>query len=364
MDRTHASPLHVRLHGRKQQGLSLIELMVALTLGAFLSLGLIQLFSGNQETYRLNVGQARLQENARFAMEYLAGPVRVAGFTGCFSERDEIWVKVNQVGGATPYEVDFAAGVIAAHDGKDAPVGGAASWSPALTPLAGRIPTGDLVEGSDVLTIRHADPIGTRLRAGMASSNAPIMALPVAQPRGAEYVRDDNYMVVSDCEKATIFQLKNANTPAGGINVSHGVGGGADPGNTTQGITTSGEIYGSDATLHVIQTRIFYVAPGTGLNNRGDTPNSLWRRTGIGAPVELVEGVEDLQVLFGIDTDGDRVPNRYRTFDTIAGTGEIVTLRIAVTTSSVDVVNDDAGAPNGGVLTQTFRNTVAIRNRL
>ncbi|HSG91864.1 MAG TPA: PilW family protein [Pseudomonadales bacterium] len=361
MKRTYGNAARSQAPGR-QQGLSLIELMVAMTLGAFITFGVIQVFSGNQETYRLNVGQARLQENMRFALDTLADSIRAAGFTGCFSENDKAFVKVNQVGGETPYEVNFAAGAIAAHDGDALVVGADPTWTPALTPLVGKIPTDAVKAESDVLTVRFADPVGSRLREVMANTAAPIKVRPIAAPANAQYVAL-NYMVVSDCEKATIFQAHTFASEANGPTVTHN-GGGIVPGNALNDITASGQLYGTDATLHAIQTQVYFVAPGAGVNNRGANPSSLWRRTGTGAPVELVEGIEDLQVLFGVDTDGDGVPNRYRTFDTVTDTNDIVTMRIAVTASSVDVVNDDAAAPDGGLLLQTFTNTIAIRNRI
>ena len=50
-------------------------------------------------------------------------------------------------------------------------------------------------------------------------------------------------------------------------------------------------------------TTIFYVGDSAGTNNRGDTPLSLWRRVGSAPAVELIQGVEDLDVLYGIDNN-------------------------------------------------------------
>lgn len=65
----------------KQKGLSLIELMIALVLGLFLVAGVIQIFLGTSQTYRLTGDIARVQENARFALDILARDIRMAGYS-------------------------------------------------------------------------------------------------------------------------------------------------------------------------------------------------------------------------------------------------------------------------------------------
>lgn len=63
-----------------QRGFTLVELMVAMTVGLFISAGVISLFIGTKQSYRTNEGIARLQENGRFAIDYLSRDVRQAGF--------------------------------------------------------------------------------------------------------------------------------------------------------------------------------------------------------------------------------------------------------------------------------------------
>lgn len=67
----------------RQQGLSLIELMIALVLGTLLTLGVVQLFVSNSQTYRLNEANARVQESGRMGLEMMTRAVRGAGYYGC-----------------------------------------------------------------------------------------------------------------------------------------------------------------------------------------------------------------------------------------------------------------------------------------
>lgn len=65
----------------KESGLTLIELMVAMTIGLFLVAVIGNLFVGAKQTYRTQDNLARLQENGRFALELLGRNIRDAGYT-------------------------------------------------------------------------------------------------------------------------------------------------------------------------------------------------------------------------------------------------------------------------------------------
>lgn len=69
-----------------QSGMTLIEIMIALLIGAFLLGGVLQIFVGSKQTNRMQEGLSRLQENGRFAMDFLAKDIRMAGYWGCISQ--------------------------------------------------------------------------------------------------------------------------------------------------------------------------------------------------------------------------------------------------------------------------------------
>lgn len=68
-----------------QQGMTLIEIMIALLIGAFLLTGIIQIFISSRQSYRMQENMSRLQENGRFALEFLTRDIRMTGFWGCLS---------------------------------------------------------------------------------------------------------------------------------------------------------------------------------------------------------------------------------------------------------------------------------------
>lgn len=64
----------------RQHGLTLIEIMVALLIGSFLLAGVLQIFVVNKQTYRVQDNLSRMQENGRFAIDYLNRYIRLAGY--------------------------------------------------------------------------------------------------------------------------------------------------------------------------------------------------------------------------------------------------------------------------------------------
>jgi type IV pilus assembly protein PilW len=73
---------------RLQRGLSLIELMVAMSIGIFLLAGAITVFGKTRDLYRTNDAAARLQETARYAMSTIEADLRMANFWGLHSRAD------------------------------------------------------------------------------------------------------------------------------------------------------------------------------------------------------------------------------------------------------------------------------------
>lgn len=70
---------------RSQAGVSLVELMVAVTLGLLLMAGLATLFASTSASRQEMERSARQIENGRFAMEILTEDLRMAGFYGEYS---------------------------------------------------------------------------------------------------------------------------------------------------------------------------------------------------------------------------------------------------------------------------------------
>ena len=72
-----------RVQCRSSKGVSLIELMVAITIASLLTLGLIQIFGATRVSTQMQEGLSRVQENGRFATQFLQRQLRMVGFMGC-----------------------------------------------------------------------------------------------------------------------------------------------------------------------------------------------------------------------------------------------------------------------------------------
>jgi len=352
---------------RRAEGFSLIEIMIALLLGSVVIAGVMQLFVANSDTRRVLEGQSRMQESARFALEFLGRDIRQAGYRGCFSENQSIRTNIDPA--LMPYEFDLRFGL----DGYDAD---GTDWVPLLTALpytdaAGDdvnvyqtllgegantgIDLDDIAPGTDIITTRNLSMIEPRLTSELTTS-AQNPVIHVAA--GWDEFKKDHLAMIHDCQKATIFRVTSLSLTGQNLTIGHAI-------EADQPVNTSLQLaaistFSTDAAVSAIKTNTFFIAPGMGPNNVGDTPLSLWRKSGISAPVELVEGVEDLQILYGVDSAGDdRIPDQYLTANLVADWRELITVRITVVVNSID----DIGVKTAdGMLRRAFTQTIQLRN--
>ena len=69
-------------HPHSQQGLTLVELMIAMTLGLIVIAALVAIFTTSNQNYRQNEAIATVQDNARFALDSLGRDLAMAGYWG------------------------------------------------------------------------------------------------------------------------------------------------------------------------------------------------------------------------------------------------------------------------------------------
>lgn len=298
-----------------QAGMTLIEIMIALVLGLILLIGVSQIFVTSKNTYRLNEGQARLQENARIAFEYLTRDIREAGYSGC---RSLTQMNVQSVASA-PIPTFSEATAITGHEAT-----GVSTWSPALSLPAAVAST--VISGTDVVTIQKGTHCGGTLTGNLGSSNANVQ---IFAPNSCNISAGDALMV-SDCEDAHIFRATNA-PPSGGssqtvahstsentsnhfcINQTFGSPGSCGSGNA--------KLYDSNAEILQFKSLTYFIRLGAGGRN------ALWvydnaQPAGTNNPIELIESVADLQVQYGVDTSANQIIDSYETADTVDTAGD------------------------------------------
>jgi len=366
---------HKPANGSWQSGFSILELLLALALGLVVISGIVQLFVGNSRTYELVNAQSRLQENARFAFEFISGAARSAGYYGCAPEPQYV---IKGLAGSwnTIPEYDLTrpvGGFEALGSGSYAPdnlltLPRSESGTDTNVHLAGNgIDSTVLDRRSDIVIFRSLrQPVG-RLAQTLQPDGDPVVYTPGGQP---SYAVDD-VVLVSDCEQAALIRVTGVVRGPDRVTLEHATTDGGSNFNNAQSVTTLGgdllpatlsvlgKSYGGAATISHLDSTFFFIAPSTAANQSETQVNALWRKRGAQAPVELVQGVENMQVLYGVDTtpDGLANVNRYETIDAVDDPNEIVAVWVRLDISSPDEV-----AEIGGRLRRTFTKTIGIRN--
>jgi len=344
---------HACMTVRHQRGFSLVELMVAMTLSLLLLAGALSILYSSKITYNQNDRVARLQEAGRTVVEMMLRDTRPAGFLGCSRP-----VNGDEFGNGLNNNLTLLWNFAQPVYGFEAT--GAAMWTPALDPLVEKP-----VDNSDVLVLRT-----TRQGQPVFRTNAPVTdtaaVIQVDTEDGAN-IDANTPMIIADCEGSAVF-MATGYAPAGttGAIAHDGAGAGVD-GNTSANLVR-GFVLG--AQVMPVQTVIYYVGDsGTG--------PSLWQRVGAAKPQELVEGVENLQVRYGIDTDNNLQADTYVTADavTTAQWNQVISVELAVLVRSpletgpdidkrkYNLLGTPVGPFNDRRQRAVFTTTVVLRNR-
>lgn len=361
-----------------QSGLTLVELMVALTISLMILAVISFVFVSGRSTYVREEGMARTQESGRFGVEFLSSDIRMAGYAGCLPKSAlSSGVFKNNLNSPTSFAANFAPGQFV-YGYRYVGSGGtdpASDWTPILP--SGLFGSNDLAPYSDVLVVRHAADTSAFVGAAMADTSADVSIY--GNPGGLAKL---DIVLVADCKHADLFQITDPaafDTDVANLNnlahtdgaVASGPGNGADALNST---------YGPKAEVMKLITRVYYVGKR---NTDSATPPSLFRKEmikGVFTAQELLEGVESLALVFGVDTDTDKVANRYYGADTLpsASWPNVVSVRYALLTrtpSTVETTDDTqnfsifpdvfgAAAPptSDRFRRQVFYSTVQLRN--
>jgi type IV pilus assembly protein PilW len=339
---------------RRQTGMTLIEIMIALLIGAFLLGGVLQIFIGSKQTYRMQENLFRLQENARFAMYFLSKDIRRAGLLGCPSLRtmSPLPNVVSEVP-AVPPPTDPITRADIMVSGADSIDG---NWNAGACGAGG-----NCIPGSDAISINYSENCGGSLTTAMANSGSSIQI----SASNTCNVNNNDALLVSNCSSADIFRSTST-----GNSINH------------QALNNA---YGTDAELFVYHAYTYFIRVSTS----GDPGRSLWRldnttASGTGTnPIELIEGVEDMQILYGVDTEadasglnGDGTPNYYVTASDVAATDwpKVISIRISLLVATLDdnvasqnlpyTFNGATMAPSDRKIRRVFNTTIALRNRL
>lgn len=358
----------------RRRGFSIIELMVAMTIGLLLVAGLFYVYFGASQSSRFQGVLAAMQGNARFAVEIMGVDIRMVGFTGSQAANPSNIVNVQPTDNLCPMVDVFG--------NKNCTAGGA----PVAGPLVGYENTNPpnvcttanttpcYRAGTDSLTVVRVD-MGNKyalnpdpsLSYPTAPTTFTLSAWPTTdEPKAGEI------FVAADYIHAAAFQVGAAGSPT----VSFGAGG--TPGNSGS-LGTFGPSINARG-LYRLSGVSYYIGrnpvgePALYRDKLGHTGATLST-----AAEELVQGVEDMEITYGVDTTDplNNVEGYWTAAQVTAGTDgaatmpvgtpkdyweRVLSVRIALTLVSGQ--NEKVGTTGDQLLRKTFTNTIAIRNRL
>lgn len=360
--------------------------MLVLLLSSLLVLSGGSFFKSGNQAYRLLEGQLRLQESAQIALGFIARSLHSAGWMGCPVSPEALsktlgddWSKLVEFNILTPFE-----GV----------AGQTADWAdrarrqlPLSKPRNNRlgyistrglkIPSrpsdenraGWLRNNSDILMVRQMAPWPFVLAERVGSSGNPVVGIEDRNNDGRRNRSDlgnfgfssnkEPIVLLNDCRKAVLFRVTRIRVSGGKARLYHALGNDRFH-NTSSKLTILGQGYEPSSYVGAIQASIFFVAPGTGANNRGQKIFSLWRKQGTGTAQELIPGIERILTSCGVDSDRDGIPNRYLSLEQVTDFNQVVSVRVLLLVNSVDAVYSDSSGD--GVLRRVFSRTFRLNN--
>jgi len=263
----------------RQRGVTLVELMIALVIGLLVTVAMLKVYVDASRMYRFNEGLARVQENGRFALEFLRRDARVAGFWGCYSDA----ALTNGISATSDAYINVGAGHITGT-------------------------SDDGLNSSDSLTFRSATGSGALVTSAMSGPDGTITV------DSTSALATGTAALISDCENGDLFQI----TGISGTALARAVGAGA---NVSPNLNKA---YAAGARVYEARQTTYCVADGIGKDTDDKPIPSLRRAYGKDSVSdcetgdELLEGIENMQILYGEDTDadadganGDGTANRY-----------------------------------------------------
>lgn len=409
-------------------GLSLIELMIAMAIGVVLLLGLVQVMAASRTAYQLSTGVARTQENARFAIDFLQRDLRMAGHLGCVNDQSRVNPTAegvnllflsdedrrNVVAGVpvghpayaeVPVPLRFDMGLqgfeadgtgpgdtLALQTGVPA-AGTANDWTPSLPDAISAL---NPVAGSDIVIVRYFSPVGAAVQSFTAVPESATIT-PVNVSKEVVTQNNSGLFGIGNCSQASVFAA-SAPDADGTITVEATNSPNKSGFSGEELVFASGGTPPPQTTLYRAESLVYYVA----VRDDGDQP-SLYRAHfvqsggGIAAqPEELVEGVESLQLLYGLDYQDDmsKRPTGYiassATADAIGGgvavpdtqqahewrrvgavqvgllmrSSDRAAAAQAEAANAPSVLGVTMAAPDDGYYRSVYETTVALRNRL
>ena len=334
--------------------------MVALVLGLIVMAGIGQIFIQSKRTAVVQDELSQLQENGRYALHLLQENILRAGYLGC-GQAANLGGNITTTGSYLD-NFDFAV------TGYEA---SGSTWNPSLPVYLNE----DIVAGTDVITIHYAEGDGLRLT--QPKGGAYLLKVNnISTESGACSGGTDGFsglcsgdrMIISDCTKARTFAVQSLALNGSELSIYHDTPAWGDPAD----LDPNNHFNPAYSYLFKAVTVSYFIH----VRDSSTGVPSLYRKIGNSNAEELVEGVENLQVLYGVDSDGDNIPNRFSSADSVTDFRQVVSVRLALLQRTVSekmnrspsaktftLLGTDFTSPSDRHIRKVFSTTIQLRNR-
>lgn len=234
----------------REQGYSLIELIIAISLSLFLSVGIIKIFIYSKNIYQLTQNLNIIPTKARLAFHLLSHDIRMAGFIGCVRLTDVMTLN-NHLSANTSLVV----------------------WHKGYTTAKLSLPKlAQYQKDSDAILIQFLDP--NTFPVNEAKSRHIVLA-------NTMVFRPKDTLLISDCQHAELIYWNN-------IHLTYR--------------------YPKGSEIGFFNKIIYYIADTGRMNEMGQSIYALYRRNlnqSFYKPIELIEGIKRMSIKLGMkNNDG------------------------------------------------------------
>lgn len=274
----------------QQSGLSMVELMITLLISSLLMLGVFEIFLSSNQNNRYAHASARIQENGRLAIDILTRNLRMAGYQGCI---DPDLINMNIIANDPP-TTDLSASGVMGYESDDS------AWDIG-TRDSQLDPITNIPNGSDIIFVQFVSPTGVNVMCTGSVNSCTAVNANVKITNNSIGLTQNDIAVVTDCESADMFRIVNMPKDAADdkTTLAHS--------NSQNSSNNLSKPYDDTAQVLTFNAFAYYVKDTGRTNDRGDSIFSLYQfdstfQTGgviTGNEEELVEGVEQLQILYG-----------------------------------------------------------------
>lgn len=355
----------MRSQGRNQRGFSLIEAMVSITISLVLLAGFITVFMGSSSSYRKNDKTARLNDELSLAMAQMTEDVEMAGFWGDLLDPSLISTD-NNAGGPTgslaaaPTNECFStAGSTYTDRSALAAVDNNTSATPTAVPC---ITDAYTATSSDILVIKRLNGSPTRAYDGTTVVGYDgTSATAATLTTGRVYVRMNGDFYGSPPSAPSVGAMFRATSTS----LDPVVAVTNIPNTASSGASNPAGTSYSDWEFRTV---VYYIRSFSG--TAGDGIPTLCRKTlQGGSPPSMVtecfsQGIETLQVEFGIDTGVDGIPDYYASASalTAAQIANACAVRVSLLGRSVNVADNKFDQFSGTTADYTNAKTYTVGN--